>query len=107
MNCTLPQLQPQKLKQTHPVVGGGLHTNTCISTVFKKKKKKNLRAHLVFLYRPSVQPNNQGPEKPSHLGPLLLFFFTFSFLALKNKIQFKYMITVSKVIQLFHEELPR
>jgi hypothetical protein len=72
-----------------------------------KKKKKNLRAHLVFLYRPSVQPNNQGPEKPSHLGPLLLFFFTFSFLALKNKIQFKYMITVSKVNQLFHEELPR
>jgi hypothetical protein len=71
------------------------------------KKKKNLRAHLVFLYRPSVQPNNQGLEKPSHLGPLLLFFFTFSFLALKNKIQFKYMITVSKVIQLFHEELPR
>jgi hypothetical protein len=54
-----------------------------------------------------VQPNNQGLEKPSHLGPLLLFFFTFSFLALKNKIQFKYMITVSKVIQLFHEELPR
>lgn len=62
---------------------------------------------MAFLHRPGVQPNNVGPEKPSHLGPLLLFFFSFSFLALKNKIQFKYMITVSKVIQLFYEELPR